>query len=196
LAIFFTVSLSAAAEEISDAAIRKMKVKTLKQFLDARGISCNSCVEKGDWVKRAIEVKNVPIKNEAMKPIEVKSDPLWEQWRDNAKEICEKDAPEDKKADGYCKSLAAVVENLVMRYSKKYHKELSIPPIQLTKHTMTHPYRAAGEMRIKKGLKWMLSTNTKSQGKLESQLEKPLASWLRDCALQNINTMLETLDEL
>jgi len=180
-------------EAISEAQLKKMKIKDLKAFLESRGMDCVGCAEKSDFVRRALQVKDRPVVNEALKPVEVKSDPIWEQWRDKAKEICEKHCPASLQTQGYCKQLMLVVETVVEKYAKRFHKQLSVTPIQLTKYSMSHPYKIAGETLIRRTLNMMVKQETKAVAKIEKHLEEPLNFWLRDCALQNINTMNDIL---
>jgi len=54
----------------TDAEIKKMRVKQLKQFIAERGAKCAGCAEKSHLVAKAIEVKNDPLvaKEEPEKP--------------------------------------------------------------------------------------------------------------------------------
>lgn len=189
---------STGAEEISDAQFKAFKIKQLKKFLLDRGVECKDCVEKADFVKLAIQHKKTAIRNPAGRaPTNVPTTPLWEQWSATAKDICERTVTPDQKEQKFCKPLVNVVENVLMKYTKRYQKELKVEKQQLVRYTLTEPYKEAGEKRILKAVMWMSKTNTKTQSEVEKQIEEPLQSWLRDCSLQNINTMHDTLrDEL
>jgi len=187
--------VSSKEEEITEAKLKKMKIKDLKAFLDARGVQCRNCGEKADFVRKALEVAARPVTNELLKPVEVKSDPIWLQWKEIGKNICEKEVPEEYRNQGYCKQFLLVVETIIEKYSKRFHKALSVEPLQLIKYSMTYPYKLAGEIILTKGLKWMVREKTKSTAKIEKRMEEPLNFWLRDCALQNVNTMNDILAE-
>ena len=176
-----------------------MKIKELKSFLKVRGVACPDCLEKSDFVRKALEVRSQPSIHQAAAPVKVSSEPLWDQWSAVARTICEEVVSAEQKEQKYCKVLADATENVVMRYGKRYVKELSVEKQQLTKYTFTHPYKSAGETRIRRVAKWMAAKGNKKLADVEARLETPLQSWLRDSALQNINTMLDTLqgsDEL
>eukprot|EP01007_Sphenomonas_quadrangularis_P000637 NODE_1488_length_855_cov_218.254342_g1233_i0.p1 GENE.NODE_1488_length_855_cov_218.254342_g1233_i0~~NODE_1488_length_855_cov_218.254342_g1233_i0.p1 ORF type:complete len:202 (-),score=47.03 NODE_1488_length_855_cov_218.254342_g1233_i0:179-784(-) len=190
LTLLLLSHVSLAAKDPDENEIRRMRVKDIKKFLDARGIECKECVEKADFVRKALSVKTIPV-SQHMEQVEVSSEPLWEQWKKVAVTNCEKDT---SKPD-LCKNVGVVVDNLLMRYAKKYAKDLSVQPNDLTKFTFTHPYKLAGEKIIRRTTQNMLVQGTKSNAKIQSSMEKPLAAWLRDCALQNINPMYETLNE-
>eukprot|EP00746_Dinoflagellata_sp_MGD_P073475 gnl/MRDRNA2_/MRDRNA2_29809_c0_seq1.p1 gnl/MRDRNA2_/MRDRNA2_29809_c0~~gnl/MRDRNA2_/MRDRNA2_29809_c0_seq1.p1 ORF type:complete len:583 (+),score=105.60 gnl/MRDRNA2_/MRDRNA2_29809_c0_seq1:124-1749(+) len=51
-----TVHGTSAANGSSDPDVRKMSVKQLKEFLASKAVDCSDCIEKGDLLKRALEV--------------------------------------------------------------------------------------------------------------------------------------------
>lgn len=198
LASLILVSFANAEETLTDADFKKMKIKQLKRFLLDRGVECHGCVEKSDFVRLAVQHAKTALKNPGGRiPSELPTDPLWDVWAKKADELCQRLLSTEQKENKFCNSLSNVVDSVVMKYAKRYQKELKVEKQQLMKYTLTEPYQEAGLKRIQKVIKWMGKTNTKSQKDIEGQLEEPLQSWLRDCSLQNINTMHDTLkDEL
>eukprot|EP01013_Petalomonas_cantuscygni_P002180 TRINITY_DN12215_c0_g1_i1.p1 TRINITY_DN12215_c0_g1~~TRINITY_DN12215_c0_g1_i1.p1 ORF type:complete len:207 (+),score=54.71 TRINITY_DN12215_c0_g1_i1:124-744(+) len=198
VAAFVSAAAAGSDSGTSEAAIKKMKMKQLKKFLSARSVECTGCVEKNDFVKKALSVRSMPVAQSAP-PMEISSDPLWEQWATTARTVCESVVTADQKENKYCVALSNAVENLLMRYTKKFMKTLSVDHKSLTKNTLTHPYKTAGELRIRRVAEFMTRKQTKKTAEIEAKLDEPLSHWLRDCAIQNINTMLDTIqgnDEL
>ena len=55
------VSLCIVAAEDTSTDFSKMRAKQLKAYLAARGVDCNGCAEKADWVKAAEESQDLPL---------------------------------------------------------------------------------------------------------------------------------------
>eukprot|EP00992_Anisonema_acinus_P010990 TRINITY_DN7046_c0_g1_i1.p1 TRINITY_DN7046_c0_g1~~TRINITY_DN7046_c0_g1_i1.p1 ORF type:complete len:205 (+),score=51.96 TRINITY_DN7046_c0_g1_i1:39-653(+) len=189
IVVFWLLVVNALATDApTEESISKMKVKELKKFLSDRGVECDNCVEKGDWVKKAKASLSVPILPEKIKP-QVSTEPIDKQWGKIAADTC---AKLTDKAD-FCKQLKGIVEGAMYQYARKYKRDLSVEPQHLTTVSMSFPYYDVGVLNIKETVEFMLKENTKSGDKVRPIFEEKVKPWLRDVGLENSNPMYEKL---
>eukprot|EP01008_Symbiontida_sp_HLA12_P002953 NODE_885_length_724_cov_277.855241_g876_i0.p1 GENE.NODE_885_length_724_cov_277.855241_g876_i0~~NODE_885_length_724_cov_277.855241_g876_i0.p1 ORF type:complete len:149 (-),score=26.89 NODE_885_length_724_cov_277.855241_g876_i0:241-687(-) len=139
-------------------------------------------------VRKAKELKDVPILEEKKK-IEVSRDPFWIQWAQIAFDTCKKETEEEV----YCKALKNVVDNSAMQHSKKVVRNLHKEAQDLTRVSMSHPYKTPGIIIMRKVTKWMVKNKIKSQSKIRPVFEKEFVPWLTDVGVENTNTMYAAL---
>ncbi len=56
--MWYDIALMIAIKTGADTDYSKMKVKDMKKILSERGVSCNGCVEKSDFIKRLQETQH------------------------------------------------------------------------------------------------------------------------------------------
>jgi hypothetical protein len=174
----------------AEAEIRKMKVKELRKFLDDRGLPCDGCVEKADFVKKAIAAKSTPILD-SKKPRVVNKDPIEKQWAPIVAEVCEAETDNES----YCKQLKNIVDGFFFQYMRKYKRDLSVQEYHAAEVSFKHPYFAVGKIILKEVVQFMVKENTKKSEKVRAKLEARAVPWLRDVCLENPNPMFEELGE-
>eukprot|EP00993_Chasmostoma_nieuportense_P003826 NODE_4526_length_774_cov_480.774343_g4367_i0.p1 GENE.NODE_4526_length_774_cov_480.774343_g4367_i0~~NODE_4526_length_774_cov_480.774343_g4367_i0.p1 ORF type:complete len:205 (-),score=52.39 NODE_4526_length_774_cov_480.774343_g4367_i0:97-711(-) len=184
----FLVLTILALGNISDAELRKMKIKDLKKFLSDRGVVCNDCFEKGDFVAKAIVSKSIDILPSKL-PKQVNTEPIDKRWGKVATEVCDAIT----QLEGYCKALKSVVEGSFFQYGRKFKRELSVTEPHLAQVSFTDPYFKAGKLLLTKTVQYMVKENTKKNEQIRKKYENDFIPWLRDCALENTNTMYEIL---
>ena len=52
----------AAGVELSEAALKKLRVRALRALLKKKGVECSGCTEKHEFVKRVLETRDLPEK--------------------------------------------------------------------------------------------------------------------------------------
>lgn len=176
---------------VDEAAIKKMKIKEVRKFLDDRGVACDGCFEKADFVKKAVANMALPILD-SRKPKVVNNDPIEKQWAPQVMEICE--AETDK--PGFCKQLKAVVDGAFYQYMRKYKRDLSVTEAHTAEISFKHPYSTIMRKMLKETVQHMVQKDSKKQDLIRKKFEPTFIPWLRDVALENPNPMFEELGEM
>jgi hypothetical protein len=171
--------------------ILALKIKDLRKFLDDRGVACEGCVEKADFVKIALASKDAPIL-ESKKPKAVNKDPIEKQWAPIVEEVCK---AQTEKED-FCKQLKRVVDGTLSQYMRKYKRELSVTEAHVAAVSLTHPYLPLGKKILKEVILHMLENDSKKADLIRTKLEPRLIPWFRDVCLENPNPMFEELGEM
>jgi DnaJ-domain-containing protein 1 len=186
------VLLSAHVVQASDVPdeddIRKLKVAQLKDFLKDRGIACEGCVEKGDFVKKALASRDKPVLAERAAR-KLPTEPLQKVWAEIANNICIAELGSAEQ----CKSLSKVVELAVDEYKRKYKRELGTDEKVFMGNTLKHPFKEVGEISIKRVALWMKKENTKSSTAIREKYMKLFVPWFRDVAVDNPNEMYSVI---
>lgn len=181
----------AADAPVAEETIRKMKVKDLKRFLDDRGVDCDNCVEKADFVKKAVAAAAKPILD-SKKPKKVNKDPIEKQWAPTVQEICK---AETEKED-FCKQLKGVIDGSFFQYMRKYKRDLSCVEAEAATLSFKHPFAPIYKKIVKETIQFMLKENTKKQDAIRKKYEARFTPWMRDLCLENPNPMYEELGEM
>eukprot|EP00667_Euglena_gracilis_P018994 EG_transcript_20264 len=183
--------LSLGSGVLTEDSVRAMKIKDLRKFLDDRGIPCEGCVEKADFVKKALATKDTPVLD-AKKPKVVNKEPIEKRWAPIVDEVCK--ANTDK--EDFCKQLKGVIDGSFFQYMRKYKRELSVSEPHVADVSMTHPYLLIGKKIIKEVVLHMVQQDSKKADVIRAKLEPRFIPWFRDVCLENPNPMFEELGEM
>jgi hypothetical protein len=174
----------------TEAEVKAMKLKELREFLSDRGIPCEGCVEKSDFVRKVLTVKDTPILAEKQAKKDATAEPPKVQWKRVAQETCEA----EKHKEETCKLFTKVVENSFDEWGRKYKRDLGVAPATLTLTSMSHPYKEVGVNIIKRTLAWVAKNPDQAKfTELKKKYETEFIPWLRDVGLDNPNPMYEEL---
>ena len=202
LCVVFVLVGSAAAEEFSEADIKKMKIKELRKFLDDRGLECAKCEEKGDFVDMAKQHLKTPVlASKQKKPIP--KVPLWEAWSGIAKEVClEKNKGEPHRV---CDSMATATDSMFMQYGKRTATKLKKKPDALLKTSWGDVYQQAGKKMLGRLANYCLKraeTECGTTSKVQSIMENDnkikgveFVKYLTNVGIENTNPMYEALKD-
>lgn len=208
LALVFTLAVASAiaAAAVDEAAIKKMKVRQLKQFLEDRAVDCEGCEEKADFVRTALKHVNTPLH-----PSKVKSVPqgtLWEAWAKVASEVCESTATTKKAADDVkvkvCGDIKVATDSIFMQYGKRTANKLKKKPDALLKTSFGEIYQSAGKKMLGKLAAFCFKNKEKcsSSSKIQALMEKDNAvkgvkfiAYLTNVGIENTNPMYETMKD-
>lgn len=195
-----------AAEVLSEGDFKKMKIKELRAFLDDRGIECEGCAEKADFVRECTKNAAKPLH-----PSKVKSVPkgsLWEAWATVAGEVCEaaaaaKGAADDVK-DTTCSAIKSATESVFMQYGKRTAGKLRKKPDALLKTSFGEIYQSAGKRMLNKlaGFCFKNQKKCRSSSSIQALLEKDgavkgvkIIAFLTNVGIENTNPMYEALKD-
>ncbi|KNH07643.1 mesencephalic astrocyte-derived neurotrophic factor [Perkinsela sp. CCAP 1560/4] len=185
-----------AAHCITDDEIRKMKMKELKEFLDDRDESCSGCVEKGDFVRIAIEVKDKKISQEKQKMKgytgEYPKKSFWDFWTEESLQIAASSELDTKGR----KLIADAVETCFMQYGKSVATKLKKGPAELLKTSLKSPYYQAGIRGIQKLITLCASSPSLKNAELQNACEKEFVPWITNVGIENTNPMYEILEQM
>jgi hypothetical protein len=168
--------------------IRKLKVAQLKDFLKDRGVVCEGCMEKSDFVKKALANREKPVLAERAAR-KLPTEPLQKVWAEITSTTCLAEGGSEEQ----CKSLAKVAELMVDEYKRKYKRELGTDEKVFMGNTLKHPFKEVGELIVKRVTKWMKKENTKSSTLIREKYQKLFVPWFRDVAVDNPNEMYPVL---
>lgn len=216
LALFCSASSSSAAplemeeEPVhipTEAEVKKMKVKDLKQFLADRGVACDSCSEKNDFMKKVIanlQTALLPSKRK-LKP----KGEFWEFWAAMAKTQCEESAKKASLSDAdtatVCDAISGAVDSYFMQHGKRTAGKLKKKPANLLKTSAGEPYQGAGRRLlgklvsscIKKGASGPCSSQSKVLAIIEGNKVKGVDfnQYITNVGIENTNPMYEALKD-
>merc|ERR1711976_953759 len=164
--------------------IKKMKIKELRQFLKDREVRCDGCVEKSDFIAKALTVKDKKIDAdlEEARSVDLKT-PIEKQWREIAKEICLKKGC----SEALAKKLSKAVELSFDQYARVYRRELTVTNDKMIQVSFKHPFHTYGRLVITRTVKWALSQSEPTSTKIRENFEPDFKPWLRDVALEQPN---------
>ena len=196
-----------AAGGVTEADIKKMKVKQLKDFLAERSIECSSCAEKADFVRECIKHLNTPVH-----PSKQKTPPpegtLWEAWAKVAGDVCEataasKGAADDVKAS-VCASIKTATDSVFMQYGKRTASKLRKKPDALKKTSFIEIYQAAGKKMMSKLSAFCFKNQKKcrSSSAVQQLMETDdkvkgvkFITYLTNVGIENTNPMYEAMKD-
>lgn len=174
----------------TEAEIKKMKIKALKEFMSDRDLTCSDCLEKSDFQRFVIAHREVKV-IASKRPRKSTGEALEVQWKKVAQELCEEVAVDEKQ----CKALSAVVDSSFFQHgrtiSKKIHRETSA----IAKTSMNEPYFGAGAKILRSCLRWQKKNGVASQTKIRSRIDEPIKKFLTAVAADNVNPMYDILKE-
>lgn len=214
LAVATTVSAAP-----TEAEIKKMKIKDLKSFLDARGLNCKGCQEKSDFVAMALENINTPVGSGSKASSSGSSSPpppkrevpagdFWDVWSNIAREQCTNAATKENidaaEAKTTCSSIATAIDSIYMRQGKRTATQLKKKPDALLKTSFLDVYYQAGKRNIARiiGYCFKNKATCASASKLQTVLEQDnkiknvaLTMFLTNVGVENTNPMYDILKE-
>lgn len=165
-----------------------MKIKELKGFLKDRGVQCEGCVEKSDFVKKCLDSVTVPLTQSAQRS-QIPTEPIDQTWGGISDDVCKSVTTNMD----ICSQLRGVVESTIFQFSRQYKRDLSVQPAHLAATSLKQPYFPVGKMIIRETLDWILKEGTRNGDQIRKVYEPKLKPWLRDVALENTNPMFEAL---
>jgi hypothetical protein len=205
------VTLAGAADvpSFTEADFKKMKIKQLKTFLDERGLSCDGCEEKDEFVRMAIKNINAPVSKPATKS-GVPEGTLWSVLSGVAKELCEQSATNKGVAaeskETICSAITSATENVFMQYGKRTATKLRKKPEALLKTSWGEIYQQAGRKLLTKVAGYCFHAKNagkcSSSGNVQAMLEVDgkikgveLLKYLTNVGIENTNTMYEAIKD-
>lgn len=207
--IVFAADLAMEEEPIeipNEKEVKKMKVKDLKTFLTDRGVPCEACTEKGDYVKKVLANLQTPLlpSKRKLKP----KGEFWEFWAGLSKSVCN-DAASKKNVDGsaaICDAVGAAVDSFFMQHGKRTAAKLKKKPANLLKTSVGEPYQGAGRRLIGKLVEHCLKSGSAggacaSSSKVTSLLEGnkvknvDFQKWITNVGIENTNPMYEAMKD-
>lgn len=195
LVLALLVCFASAAAPVTEADIKAMKIKQLKQFLEDRAVDCAGCQEKGDFQKMAIKHLNTPLSDAAKSrqaaKVEIPPGKLWEVWGTVAKTACS----DAHGSDDVCNSVYVAVESSFMMHGKRTAQKLKKKPDDILKTSFLEPYHSAGKRIVKKAVKFAVNTKATSASSIQEEFEKKFVPWMTNVGIENTNPMYEALKE-
>lgn len=185
--------------------VKKMKVKELKAFLGDRGVACEACTEKGDFVKKVVANLQTPLlpSKRKLKP----KGEFWEFWAALSKTICTDGATKKGKSaedtDAMCSSVGSAMDSFFMQHGKRTANKLKKKTANLLKTSVIEPYQGAARRLIAKLVDHCISKNgaCSSPSKVTSLLEGnkvksvDFQKWITNVGIENTNPMYEALKD-
>ncbi|KAJ9469663.1 hypothetical protein DIPPA_00123 [Diplonema papillatum] len=199
IVVFMAVAMFAAADENNEeeayvppteAEVRKMKIKQLKQFLEDRGLLCKDCFEKNDFQKFVLANREVKLLA-SKRPRKVKKEPLDTAWKKMALEVCE----EVKAPEAQCKPFTKVVTGSFDMHGRKVSKQMHREVTLITKTSMGVPYAEAMSFLFRETLKWMVKNDITTQDAVREKLDTRIKMFVTECASDNPNPSYEFLEK-
>jgi len=201
LSISFFLLVVTHAAEITEADIKKMKVKDLKQFCIDRDEECKECVEKSDYINAALRVMK-------KKPNLSKTDggagfsgpaptgKLWEVWSTFADEVGKEQGLNERQI----KVVSQVVEDFFMQHGKSTANKLKKTPADVLKTSLKSPYYAVGRKHLVAVCKFAAKKGEQLKSNdVRKAYEKVFIPWMTNVGIENTNPMYEWIkvrDEL
>jgi hypothetical protein len=189
---------------LTEAEIKRMKVRDLTVFLADRGQQCTDCQEKNDFVKLALAHRETPIlpSKRKLKP----KGEFWENWAALARQTCEEGAAKKTgvKAATICGSIGSAIDSMFMQQGKRAATRLKKKPAALLKTSFTEPYLGAGRKMLAKLVAHCLSSGKvcHSTSRVQELIEKDnsikgvrLSDWITNVGIENTNPMFEALKD-
>ena len=215
--LFFTATTSVNAAKLemeeepvkipTEKEVKKMKVKELKGFLADRGVECDTCAEKGDFVKKVVANLETPLlpSKRKLKP----KGEFWEFWAALARSICDdaakkKGSSSETSSEEVCNSIGGAFDSFFMQHGKRTAGKLKKKTANLLKTSVGEPYQGAGRRMIAKLVDSCLSSkkgSCSSQSKVQSALENnkvknvDFSKWITNVGIENTNPMYEALKD-
>ncbi|EPY31288.1 hypothetical protein STCU_03531 [Strigomonas culicis] len=197
------------ASDMTMADFKKMKIKDLRTFLDERGLECNGCQEKSDFVRVAYEYRDKAPLGIAAKR-EVPDKKFWEAWGANGKVQCEEAVTKrgsDPAAEPFvhvCDTIEKAIDSFFMQHGRQTANRLKKTPHHMLKTSYKHVYYDVGVRLLNKLINYCLaspSIQSKCEslshvlGVMEGNKEGNFKSWITNVGIENTNPMYEILDD-
>ena len=185
----------AASPPIPEDEIRAMKMKDLRAFLEDRDVSYAHCVEKSDFIKTALAVKDQAISPEKLKLKgymgEFPTSTFWKFWANEATGVA---AAQKCSLKGQ-EMIKNAVESCLEQFGKSTARKLKKDPTDLLKTSLKSPYYQAGVQTLI-DLTRMCSSNIPGrETAIRKYCESHLIPWVTNVGIENTNPMYEVLHE-
>jgi hypothetical protein len=181
--------------------VKKMKVRELQSFLSDRGVPCEQCSEKSDFVKKALANREAPLlaSKRKLKP----KGEFWEHWSGLARSMCEEGAAKKGAASELCGEIAPAVDSFFMQHSKRTASKLKKGTAALLKTSVAEPYQGAGRRLLSKLISHCLKNTAAcaSQTKVLELIDGnkiknvDFSKWITNVGIENTNPMYEALKD-
>lgn len=193
--------------ELTEADFKGMKIKELKAFLNARGLSCVGCQEKSDFVRVAYANREKKASSSAPGSRSPPNSKLWEAWSKVAAEVCRSEVEKrgvDSSAEPYatvCSTISTGVDSFFMQHGKQIASRLKKRAEDLLKTSYKDVYYDAGVTYMKRMVNRCIVSSSAAE-KCESlghvmalmkSSSTDFGSWLTNVGIENTNPMYEIL---
>jgi len=191
LLVMGLVCVSDAADApLTEAQIKKMKMKALRDWMADRDLECSDCSEKSDFQRFVIANREAKV-IASKQPRKSTGEALDVQWKKIAKELCEEVGNDEKQ----CKALTAVVDGSFFQHGRTIAKKIHRDQKEIAKTSMGEPYFQAGAKIIRGCLRWQKKNEIASQSKIRSRIDEPIKKFLTAVAADNVNPMYDILKQ-
>lgn len=205
-AAFASAKLEMEEEKVpvpTEAEVKAMKVKDLKVFLSDRGLPCESCSEKGDFVKAALKGREAPLlaSKRKLKP----KGEFWEHWSRLGVSLCEEAAKKKKvkPEDAGCANIGVAVDSYFMQHGKRTAAKLKKTTAAMLKTSAGEPYGEAGSRLLNKIVAHCVKTPAacNSESKVAELLQNDkikgvdMGKWITNVGIENTNPMYEAIKD-
>lgn len=200
---------SAADADLKERDFKRMKMKELRAFLDARGLVCAGCQEKNDFVRMAYENRDVKTTASASKR-DIPDSSFWEAWAATARTQCElamNVRHMDSTIEPYstiCDVVHNAVDSFMMQHSKQIASRLKKTTHHMLKTSYSTVYYDAG-IKLLQNLMNKCLVSSDQQHKCQSlgevlHLMEPrpnsaFKAWLTNVGIENTNPMYEIIHD-
>jgi len=179
--------------KVTDRDLDKMKIKELKKFLDDRGIACPGCTQKEDLLAKAKAHKDTPVskrtRTDQLKNADMDALTFAEAWKVKTRQLCATESRGAERHQAVCDAVSDAVHNQFSTMVVGLAKGLGKNQDKIKDISLGDPYVRAGEMNIKKSVKWALEGGVTDEKEIKDQLQKDVTQWLMDTAMENDRNM-------
>jgi len=174
----------------TDAKIKKMKIKELKAFISDRGLVCDDCFEKGDYI-RFVKKNRDALLLPSKRPRKISKEPIADQWKKVVADLSTELSLDEKFSKPLSKVVASSFEQHARRISKQLHKEQH----QLARTSLEDPFYAAMLKTLKQTANWQVKNSIVKQDPIRNKLDNEIKMFLTAVGADNVNPMYEKLAE-